>query len=219
MSHYSALIFDFDGVITLSEPIHYEAIIRAIKPFGLSLDYETYAADYIGLGDVESYQKLFKAHQKPCDRNLIDCIIANKTKIYEAIAKELQAVEGVMELVEQAESLDWQLGICSAARYDDLYAVLPPLNNSELIKHFKVIVSGNEMPYGKSTPDGYLLTAKKLKVDPKACVVIEDSPVGIRSAKKAGMYVFGITTSYSKPLLKEADCIVDSLLEINLTNL
>jgi len=219
MSNYRALIFDFDGVITLSEPIHYEAIIKAVKPFGMDLDYDTYAREYIGLSDLAAYKKLFANNQRSYDKNQVNDIISEKTKFYEILSKELKACEGVMELVREAQKLNWELAVCSAARRDDLNAVLPYLNEGELNKHFKVIVSGDDMPHGKATPEGYLLTAQKLNVDPTTCVVIEDSPTGIRAAKRAGMYVLGITTSYSKPLLKEADQIVNSLLEISLSKL
>ncbi|MCX6806723.1 MAG: HAD family phosphatase [Candidatus Berkelbacteria bacterium] len=68
---------------------------------------------------------------------------------------------------------------------------------------------------GKPDPEPYLVTAKKLKVKPSECVVIEDSPSGIQSAKSAGMYCIGVTTTYDKKFLSHADSIVDNFGEIN----
>nr|WP_269570401.1 HAD family hydrolase [Legionella tunisiensis] len=73
--------------------------------------------------------------------------------------------------------------------------------------HFNTIVTADHVRYGKPSPEGYLLTAKKLGFSPNQCLVIEDSPHGIIAAKEAGMLVIALLTSYQEAELLQADYI------------
>jgi beta-phosphoglucomutase len=86
-------------------------------------------------------------------------------------------------------------------------SVLKNLKVNYLTNHFNTIIASEDVTQGKPSPEGYLLTARKLNVFPDKCLVIEDSPHGIMAAKNAGMNVIALLTTQSKDNLKEADYI------------
>jgi beta-phosphoglucomutase-like phosphatase (HAD superfamily) len=88
-----------------------------------------------------------------------------------------------------------------------------------LVGIFNCIVFGQEVPESKPSPEIYLLAAKRLQVTPNDCVVIEDSPLGVRAAKTAGMKCLAVTNTHGRENLEEADIVVDSLENVDLITL
>jgi len=84
---------------------------------------------------------------------------------------------------------------------------------------FDGIVWGSEVSESKPSPQIYLLTAKRLGAEPKDCIVIEDSPLGVRAAKAAGMRCLAVTNTQLRQALEEADKVVDSLEDVDLITL
>jgi beta-phosphoglucomutase-like phosphatase (HAD superfamily) len=81
-------------------------------------------------------------------------------------------------------------------------------------KYFTLFINGNDVKEGKPSPQGFLLGAERLGVEPRNCVVMEDAVVGVRAAKRAGMYCVGVTNTCPREDISEADVVVDSLEEI-----
>jgi sugar-phosphatase len=80
-----------------------------------------------------------------------------------------------------------------------------------------VLVTAEDTPRGKPDPAGYLLAARRLGLPPARCLAIEDSPAGVRAARRAGMAVLGVTTSVTSGELTEADAVIDSLASLRVT--
>ena len=79
-----------------------------------------------------------------------------------------------------------------------------------------VLITADEIAAGKPAPDGYLLAARRLGIDPRACVVLEDSPVGVEAGRSAGMHVIGVASTHAPEELQQADAVIDALTSIEL---
>jgi len=103
------------------------------------------------------------------------------------------------------------LGLVTGTPSQELKRILP----RRVLRIFDGIISGDHVKKGKPHPEPYLKAAKTLGVYPKACLVVENAPYGIESAKRAGMFCIAITTSLPKEYLAKADLVVDKLEEIS----
>lgn len=87
-------------------------------------------------------------------------------------------------------------------------AVLSKVRQGKLRAYFDTIVTAEDVQIGKPSPEGYLLTAKRLDVLPSRCLVIEDTPYGVNAAKAAGMQVIGLMTTYERQHFFTAERVV-----------
>ena len=111
----------------------------------------------------------------------------------------------VIELIDLFKKNKNLLAVVSASPREKLDKTVP----KEFLVKFDVIISQEDSTNGKPSPDPYLNAAKKLKISPAECLVIENAPLGIKSAKKAGMYCIAICSTLDKTFLSEADEIID----------
>lgn len=208
---YQALIFDFDGVILDSEPLHYEACFYVLKPFGLKLDYTEYVEKYLGFTDKELFPKLLFEKNISCSLDKMNVLIEEKSKQYQELIKQcehLPMVDSVDRYLDYISQKIAKLAICSGSRRAEIMTVLMKLKQGQLGTYFNTIVTSEDVQQGKPSPEGYLLTANRLNVSPKHCLVIEDTPHGVKAAKDAGMDVIALLTSYKKEQLQHADQII-----------
>lgn len=208
---FQAVIFDFDGVLLDSEPLHYQACSYVFKQLGLVISYTEYVDKYLGLSDKEMFPKLFSANNFHCSLDKINALIEEKTKQYQEIIKEcdnLPMIDSVERYIDYISQKIPKLAICSGSMRNEIMAVLTKFKQGELQTYFDTIVTSEDIQQGKPSPEGYLLTAKRLNVSPRQCVVIEDTPHGVEAAKAAGMYVIALLTSYKKEQLHHADKII-----------
>lgn len=209
---FQAVIFDFDGVILDSEPLHYQACCSVLEKRGLALSYDEYVDKYLGLCDKEMFPKLFS--EKGCRFSLdqIQEFIREKTARYQEIMKardDLPMIDAVDQYLFYISKKISKIGICSGSTRDEIMTVLSKLKHGRLKTYFNTIVTSEDVQHGKPSPEGYLLTAQKLHVSPDQCLVIEDAPHGIEAAKAAGMYVVALLTTYTKRQLQNADQIIN----------
>ncbi|MFQ5872839.1 MAG: HAD family hydrolase, partial [Dehalococcoidia bacterium] len=116
---------------------------------------------------------------------------------------------GVHELLDGMKARGLRLGLASSSQGNWVEAVLTTLGIQD---RFDVVVSGEMVTKGKPDPEIFLTTARRLAVESARCLVIEDSPHGIRAGKRAGMRVMAVVTPLTRDLdLSEADQVVDSL--------
>ncbi|MCC5014829.1 MULTISPECIES: HAD family hydrolase [unclassified Legionella] len=207
---FNAIIFDFDGVILDSEPIHFEACNYVLKDIGFNLDYEEFKKNYLGLADKTLFPQLLASKRLSLPLDKIDQMIDKKQNYFTSLIrnkKTLPVINGVAQYIKQAVNAAKKLAICSGAAQKEILTVLKKLEPDIQVSHFNAIVTADEVRYGKPSPEGYLLTAQKLGLLPNQCLVIEDSPHGIRAAKEAGMPVVALLTSYQEAELLQADYI------------
>jgi len=215
-----AILFDFNGVIIDDEPLHLKAYREALDAEGVALT----DADYhecLGMDDLTFTRAAFaRAGQTPTDEQL-QAVMRREAELHrELIKDELPLFPGVVTFVKAASRL-WPLAVVSMATRDQIdYA----LERAKLADHFAAVVSAEDVPAGacKPNPACYLRALERLNHKrshghrpPSAagCLVIEDSPPGIRSGKAAGMRTLGVTNTVTEAALRAAgaDVVTASL--------
>lgn len=215
-----AVIFDFDGVISDSEPCHLAAYNKVLEEFGIQISEDEYYAEFLGFTDFEAFEDIQRRYKTDFKGLSIEQLIERKAVFFQRlIAKGGHLIDGIVELIGELETNNIKLAVNSGATAADIKLMLA---GSAIENSFDVIISADDVSKGKPEPDGYLLALKKLNeisdspILPKNCVVIEDSHWGIISAKKTRMRVIGLTSSYSAKELNNADLIVDSVKQIKI---
>lgn len=214
---FEAVIFDFDGVIMDSEPIHYQAFCEVFGKIGLDLSYAEYAEKYIGLSDKEIFPKLLESRGFNFADNEIDSLLTKKIATYTDIIKasdHLPMIAGLYEFMKKIAASGKKMAICTGSSRDEVMAVLSKTHQGTLPSFFTSIVTFEDVQFGKPSPEGYLLTAKRLNIPPEKCLVIEDSPHGIEAATQSGMYVTALLTTHAREQLQKAHKIVHNFAEV-----
>lgn len=207
-----AVIFDMDGVIIDSEPIHFEVDMQTMKNFGCSISKEE-LNKYVGttneymFTDIKNKYKLNKSAEEIINYR---CELV-KRKVMES---DLVPIEGIRDLLKNLKDKNIPAAIASSSPRDFIEVVVSKFGIED---YFSCILSGEEVKNGKPAPDIYIETAKKLGIAPKECIVIEDSKNGVIAAKEAGMKCIGFKNINSgEQDLSKADYIVNSIVEINI---
>ena len=140
-------------------------------------------------------------------------LIANEKEVtFRRLVKDnIKALPGAVELIQSLAEVKMQLALVSSTPKENIELIT---ENLGIKKYFSLFINGDDVKEGKPSPQGFLLAAKKLGVEPKNCVVMEDAVVGVRAAKRAGMYCIAIANTYPKKDITEADIVVNSLEEI-----
>lgn len=204
----SAIIFDMDGVIVDSMPYHFIAWYEALRPFGVRVScFDVYAREG-EKWDTSMRDFLSAAGVKPTDE-LLHRIFECRKKIFRRYFRR-HIFKGAAEFIDCLARKGYTLALVTGTTRKGVMKILP----AAIRKNFSVIVCGDDVKKGKPHPEPYLRAAKDLGVEPGKCVVIENAPYGIASAKKAGMFCIAVTTSLPKEYLKKADMAVNDLREI-----
>lgn len=218
-----AVIFDFDGVISDSEPCHFAASNKALEQFGIQLTKEQYYTDYLGFTDYELFESVGEKFNTDFNKTQIEKLVEQKAIFFEQVIRQADhLIEGIPQLIQMLKNSGIKVGIYSGALQGDIELML---EDSGFENCFDVIVSADDVEKGKPDPEGYLKALGKIneisnaQILPKECVVIEDSHWGIVAAKKAGMRVIAVTNSYPADELNDADLIIDSVSELKINDL
>jgi len=214
-----AVFFDFNGVIIDDEPLHLKAYTEALAEEGVELTEEDYFRS-LGMDDVTFVRAAFNRTGRELSDDALRRVIESESAKHRALIEdELPLAPGVVTFVK-ALSRRHPLGVVSmAARSGIDYG----LARAGLAGHFTVVVSAEDTHACKPDPCCYdkaleFLNAKRgqaqvLPVSPAECLVIEDSPPGIRSARAAGMRTLGVTNTVPEKALRAAgaDVVTRSL--------
>jgi beta-phosphoglucomutase len=218
-----AVIFDFDGVISDSEPCHFAATNEVLKDFGAQISKEDYYAEYLGFTDYELFEAVKDRHKADYKGVSIDRLVEKKAAAFEKLIKQIDhLIDGVAELIEQLKNNKIKVAINSGACLADIKIMLA---GSAIEDSFEVIVSADDVERGKPHPEGYLAALEGVNaisdspIQAGQCAVIEDSRWGIISAKEAGMKVIAVTNSYPADELDEADLVVNSVRQLKIGDL
>ncbi len=202
-----ARLFDFDGVIAETMEEHFIAWKNALSEYGIEIK----ERDYYPLEGT----KIVKIAKILCNK------YNKETKCYEEIVQKkvdyyiknhnLRFYPAVEEFIDLLSKKNVLKGIVSASSHEQLIKTV----GKEFLDKFSVVVHGNSTKRGKPFPDPYLIGAEKLGLNHEECLVIENAPLGIESAKKAGMYCIAISSTVEKGILREADLIIKNFRELN----
>ena len=208
MKTFSAIIFDMDGVLVDTEPLHDQAWQALFAELGHAYDHGIVFNDYIGRSDRILLRDLIARHQLP---HTADELIQRKLRHLLKLLR-LHRIEfrGLNDLLPPLAAR-YKLGIATSAMHVAIDVVMEVTG---LRPHFQAIVGREDVQTAKPAPDVYLAVATRLGVAPSDCCAIEDSPAGIEAAKAAGMTVIGLTTSLPPEKLSRADHIARSHSEI-----
>lgn len=209
-----AVIFDMDGVIVDSEPIHFKSDKMTMNHYDKVISDEE-LNNYVGISNPVMWSELRDKY----------ILIASVEELLEKQLfykkhlignTKLEPIEGIRQLLDEIKSCGIRIGLASSSSKEFINFIL---NNIGLKEYFEVIVSGEDVKRGKPSPDIFLKTAELLKVEPLNCLVIEDSAHGVKAAKLAQMKCIGFNNPNSgKQDLSLADAIVNSIVEIDLRN-
>ena len=212
-----AVLFDFDGVIVNSEPVHLRAFQAAAKTESIQLTDDEYYRELIGYDDPGAWRKLFARHGIPLDEPTLCRVMDRKfAQMRELLATDqIPPLSGVVELVGALRRHDVPMGICSGAIRNEIETMLAGVRLAEF---FDVITAAEDVAVGKPDPAGYLLTARRLSekigrpLEARDCLVIEDAPSVARGVRSVGFKALLVATSYPIERLRgAADWAVQTL--------
>jgi len=205
-----AVIFDMDGVIVDSEPMHKQVSMEILKSFGVDVEQRDIEA-FAGAPEKYIWSTLKNRHNLSLEAD--ELVSMKMTRYFEKLCAntEMKPIEGILELFEDLRNNNLKLAIASTSPMNVIERVVSVFN---IAKYFDTIVTGDYVEKGKPEPDIFLYTAKKLGVNPDECVVIEDSGNGVKAAKKAGMKCIGFRNPNSgNQDLTLADKVIESFSE------
>ena len=203
------LIFDMDGVLIDSEPLHKRAKELAFAEVGIVLPESVYDS-YKWRPDATILLEILTA--RGFSTEIIQEVSRRKKQIYEEIEHDLQAVDGAVEFVAWAASR-YKIALATSATARNREVTLRLLGIGDLF-HAVVDASGHQRP--KPDPEVFLIALGKLQLKAAECWVVEDSVNGLRAAKAAGCFSAAITTTFDKNALASAgaDIVVDSFSDL-----
>ena len=213
MAEIGAVVFDFDGVLANSEPLHLRAYQSVLGEAGVTLGRDEYYQHYLGFDDVTAFRTVSERRGLGWSAQEIAEIVARKTAVFDEIVAFSDVIYPEAAACVERLAAALPLGIASGALRHEIEAIL---RQTGLDRHFRFIVAAGETARGKPAPDPYRRAARLHERPPEQCVAIEDSRWGIESAKDAGLLCVGITTSYAARDLPGADAIIGSLDEFTL---
>lgn len=210
------VIFDMDGVIVDTEPVHKYAYYKHFEELNIEVSEELYAS-FTGNSTRNVFQRIKDTFQLNDD--VEDLILRKRFLFNDAFdtKEDLFLIEGVEDLIKELHQSGIELILASSASKGTIQRVF---NRFNLHQYFSHTVSGEDFPKSKPHP-AIFLHAASLSIHPKEnCIVIEDSTNGVAAAKAADIYCVGYRSSNSKLQdLTKADLIVNHFNEINISNL
>jgi beta-phosphoglucomutase len=212
MTRISAIVFDFDGVLADSEPIHFRVYKELLALSGVTLTKEAYCERYLGFDDEGAFRQMAADFNLLLGDEEIEMLIVAKARRFEQIVSGTSVLYPAAVPCVERLATQWPLGIASGAMRADIDIML---KGARIADRFRFIVSAGDTDDTKPAPDPYLKAAELHGLPPSACVAIEDSRWGLQSAQTAGMKTIAVTHTYPRSELS-ADRVVDSLDEITL---
>jgi HAD superfamily hydrolase (TIGR01509 family) len=201
-----AVIFDMDGVLADTEPIYMGINRDLLSMLGVTVPSEQFLP-YVGIPSKRMWTELRSRFE--LQQPLSELIRLEKDRQVQHLTSmnQIPEIPGVRQLLEELRHMGIPMAVASSSSRGIVELILSKIG----VRHFfTAIVSGQDVLQGKPAPDCFLKAAEALGVDPKNCVVIEDSPPGVEGAKHAGMLCVGFANTHSgNPDLSSADLVLN----------
>ncbi len=202
MKRFRAIVFDFDGTLADTMADHFRAWQAVMAEYGVRLVPEDYyPLEGVRVADLP--RQFFEKYGQPARDE--EVILQKKEQRYLAHHR-FAFYPGVEELIRQLRERDVPMAVVTAGLSDRLRRSVP----SGFLEQFTAMVTGEDTVEGKPSPHPYLRGAQKLGVRPEECIVVENAPIGIESAKRAGAYCIALCTTVLRHHLTQADEILGS---------
>ncbi|MCX7822190.1 MAG: HAD family phosphatase [Syntrophobacterales bacterium] len=209
-----SVFFDCDGVLVNTEPLHYRAFLKVVKPYGALFDYKTYTDRYIGFDDRDAFRAIMFDYPVSFREEDIPKLVERKNAyILEEASLGVDTFNGVVPFVRSIHEAGVPLGLVSGSLRKEVEAFLSYLGILEL---FSIFITAEDVSHSKPSPESYQRALKKMAetlqrdLTPSRCIAFEDTPAGIESAKGAGIRVVAVEHSFDKSYLNQADLVIPS---------
>jgi beta-phosphoglucomutase family hydrolase len=200
-----AVIWDLDGVIADTGRFHLSAWLQLAEEMGRPFNAE-YFWRIFGVRNSDIIREVLAPD---ISAEEVEALAERKEEIFRARVKgNIRPLPGVLPLLHSLKGNGFSLALASSTPPENIKLLLSSLGIEQL---FDCLVSGHDVSRGKPDPEVFLLAAKKLGVEPRCCVIIEDAIGGVRAAKAAGMKCIAVANTHTRETLAAADLIVDSL--------
>jgi len=220
-----AIIFDMDGVICDSEPLHMRAFQHVLSELDILLTDQEYYDHYLAFDDRGCFSAVLQKNDRPQDAALIQSYVERKGRYFDDLMKEHLVIYPGAEAFVKRLAERFPLGLASGARRLEVEFVL---KKAKIRGLFTAVVSADDVASGKPHPESFqtalrILNERRLidtpEIRPSECLVIEDSFHGLAAAQAAGMKGAAVTTSYSAEQLKGASLIIDTMVGYDIQKL
>ncbi len=181
----NAVVFDMDGTLVDSEPLHEQAERLMMASLGLNV-FEHEHKSFVGATDRHMWSVLKEKYK--LSFTLDDLIRMKQKKYLEVLNGNVRPMPGVLRILSELHG-KIPLGLASSATIHEINLVVDSLN---IRKYFKAIVSGDEVKNSKPAPDIFLEAARRIGTSPSSCLAVEDSLNGVISAQRAGMKTLAV---------------------------
>ena len=214
VSMIKAVLFDMDGVIAETEHVHVEAEKQTLLKYGVQIT-EDELHRYTGTTAKQMFMELIAKYKLD---TTFEKIFNEKEEImFKLLEMDTQPVKGVIELICKLKEKHLKLAVASSSHRRLVQYVLRKLEITEL---FDSIISAEDVARGKPDPEIFLMSAKRLKVSPAECLVVEDAKLGVEAAKEAGMKCLGYRNPHSgNQDLSKADIVTDDFSSLDVQEL
>ncbi|MGH9464545.1 MAG: HAD family hydrolase [Thermoanaerobaculia bacterium] len=217
-----AVLLDFNGVLVDDEALHFELLQRVLAEEGVELG-PAERPRFAGLDDRRCLQLALAAAGRPAEPAIVLRLVARKARTYQEIARRrgYRFFPGALELVESAARQGLMLGLVSGALREE---IVQALHQAALRRHFKVLVTAEDVREGKPAPEAYARALELLNeepplperlVHPHEVLAVEDSPAGVAAARGAGLVTLAVAHTYGMDELAQADLEVESLADLD----
>ena len=213
---FEGLIFDCDGVLVDSEPFScgtWNVIFEEQYKIDIGTDYNAILGKKL-LDTAEYYSKKYNL---PCDIDTLKKLAQLKEDTYYRIAEgKLNPIPGVIQIIQDAKNLNLKIAVASSGSINKIDF---NLSQAGLNKEFRNIVSADDVEHAKPAPDIFIEAMNRIGIEPKKCIIIEDSLSGIKAAKLSGAFTIVIGTTFPVKKLDEADLIIEDYDKLDLAHL
>jgi len=195
------ILFDFDGTLADTMEGHYRAWQSALGDYGISIE----AGDYYPLEGKALHEVATAFARGPTWTAAETDRLVRKKKEYYVDRQSIKFFPEVELLISDLKDRKVPMAIVTAGHLDQLQLSVP----ERFLKQFDALVTGDQVSRGKPDPDHYLQGAQALGLQPAECVAIENAPLGVQSAKQAGIYCIAFCSTVGRDILIEADEILE----------
>jgi len=208
-----AVLFDFDGVLFDTEPLHFDMFRQVLRMEGISLAPDAYYARYVGLTDPACFRAALADYgRSPVSSETVAQLVQRKTELMQAALRaQLPVVPGVRDSVHAVAS-QYRTAVASGALREEIALCLELAGMTSMFEH---VSAAQDVYQGKPDPALYLHALAALNrrspLRAEECVAIEDTPHGIEAAHRAGMRCIAVATTLPESRLSAADVVVPSL--------
>ena len=208
MTHATAVVFDFDGVLADTEGLHFRAFREALAERGWTLGRGDYFHRYLGYDDRDLFAAFAADAHLSLSLEDVTALVIDKARRYDRrLAAGSVLFDGAADAVARLGARHL-IGIASGSLHRDIAAILEANGLTESIG---VVIGADDVRRSKPAPEPYAAAVSALGVPPSRAVAIEDSRWGLISARTAGLRTIGLTTSYPADALDQADVVLDGL--------